>query len=298
MNASFGVELEFSILEPDGKLALMSSPYIVDKYISKELNITTELGSFQIELNPGPWDLSRTGIMSGIKNLKDQVDLLEKVVRKEGFRLSSLTMPVIIDNEVLNSKNFFTKSDRYLATAKYFSSRGSKIHFKDSSNIILKGEQAVALINEIHIHIRLSDAKSNLQLFNILNKQGYNLARNFLSHITINGKELSDECTTMHLFECANGEYDKNNHFRRVSFLPYEISNYSEYLSICEGFNRIPILDGKSFLPIEDTVYFWVRLRGDKDDFRIEYRCIDMTYNWESTIIKFLTLPCISQYYM
>ena len=118
-----------------------------------------------------------------------------------------------------------------------------------------------------------------------------NLAKRFLVQHVVNGKLLAEACTTMELFSQANGEYDRSGTLRRVGFLPFPICNYKEYLDYVARFEVVPVLTPleRSLNPL-GAVYFWVRVRGEPGNLRVEYRPMNMSSDWRSSIETFLSL--------
>jgi hypothetical protein len=282
----FGVELEFFLLEPNGFPALGTAIDLVTIASKRGLTAVPELGSFQIELNPGPWPLTKAGRNAGLAQLRAEVATLGHLAKERGLELSQAGFVSAISREMLEDVAFFTGLDRYLASSRYFRNNFACLALEDGSTLEFPGETAVACINELHVHVQLQDDASTIRLFNKLNESGIALARTFLGTPRIDGKLFAQGQSTMTLFEQANSEYDASGTVKRVGFLDRPIDSYQDYSAIVEGFAPIPTERG--YLSQESTVYFWVRLRGKPGTLRIEYRPPEMSEVWETTILDFL----------
>jgi hypothetical protein len=78
----FGFEVELFIIDNDGFPALNSSSKIISDLQNKFgdiIPITDELGSFQIEINPGPWKLNLLNVNRSIELLNYWINQVKKI---------------------------------------------------------------------------------------------------------------------------------------------------------------------------------------------------------------------------
>lgn len=286
----FGLELEYFIIDENQFPFLCSAERIIQDCHKEKLdiNVTQELSSFQIELNPGPWELSSDGIKKGIEETKKQEELLLSVASEANYFLDYGAMPPRLNEEIINSSLFFSNDIRFRSSADYFKDRLCLLYFEDNTSFLFPGETAVGCLNEIHFNIQLSSDKKTLLLFNYLNKIGNDLIAELNDPVFINGKKVKDGYSPFSLFIKSNGGFNRTGDINRVCFLENEILSYSEYMKIVNSFEKIPILNSsKKYLDLESTVYFWIRLRKNNYGLRLEFRPIDMNLNWEKKVEEF-----------
>lgn len=286
----FGVELEFSLLDAEGSPALGTASHLSDVASAAGLSSVPELGSFQIELNPGPWPLTKAGVEAGLAELRNQVHRLRGLASADGLVLCSSGLLPRISPGLVEDERLFTPSKRFRASRQYFRNSSARLLLSDGSSILFPGESAVACINEVHVHVQLQDDARTIALLNFLNSRGYDLARSFLHPLQVNGLALAPGQSTMTLFEQANGEADSSGTMNRVGFLPEPIESFEDYERVVHRFPAIPC--DRGYLPAESTVYFWVRLRGKPGALRVEYRPPEMSEHWEASVLRFLRLVC------
>ncbi len=199
-------------------------------------------------------------------------------------------MPYTLDNALLTAPDFVTNHSRYHSFAAYFGSHSATLCLDDGTSLYFPGERAIACINAIHVHISMGSRQATEALFCELNGKGLEFARQFQERPVVNGARARGAFPTMSLFEQSNSEASMNGQLNRVGFLPAWIRTYRDYLAAVHAFPPIPTQDGRDTLPREGTVYFWVRLRGKGDAYRLEYRPMDMCVRWEERIRAFLEL--------
>ncbi len=279
-NSKFGIEVEFYIVDQNGYPILNSNELVKDECIEVDssLSIVQELSSFQIEINPGPWQLNSIGLTECISKLKYHYNILKKVVENHGWALCETLMPTNLTQSILNHPSFFSQSPRFKASADYFT-KGKDILLQNSySKLIFSGETIIGCINEIHIHAQLSDDSRTINLFNYLNSNGLELTKPYNQSILVNDHIYKD-INSLTLFELANGEWNNDETVFRVGNLPDELKSSQEYERILESFKKIP-LNTNTDLDLESTVYYWTRLRGKSNDLRVEFRPMEMGVNW------------------
>lgn len=276
----FGIEVEFYIVDKNGYPVLSSNETVRKdcSRINPELKIVNELSSFQIEINPGPWDLDDDGLRKGINELQCHYNILKEVVEIHGWNLCETLMPVNITQEIIDHPDFFSKESRFNASATYFKNRDDIVLQNTSSYLRFPGETIIGCINEIHMHIQLLDDYQTVALYNYLNFNGLELTKQFNEQIKL-GSHLFINENSIKLFEKANGEWNKDKSVFRVGNLPIGLKNHTEYNRILETFEKIP-LSLNTDLDLESTVYFWTRLRGNPDNLRVEFRPMEMGKNW------------------
>lgn len=280
IDSLFGIEIEFYIVDKNGYPVLKSNKIIQRDCLNKDpkLDIVCELASFQIEINPGPWSLSDDGLRECLVVLQYHYEILKKTVENRDWRLCETLMPTNISQEIINHEDYFTKDKRFKASCDYFGSREDVLIETKQCSINFPGESIIGSINEIHIHVQLSNDKQTIALYNYLNIKGFELIKDFVQPIKINGATMV-EMNSMKLFERANGEWNNDETVFRVGNLPFMINNHEDYVQLLKTFKSIPI-DSFSNLDKESTVYFWTRLRGIPGELRIEFRPMEMSENW------------------
>jgi len=285
--SKFGIELEFSLLDEQGYPVLGSTSKVIRDWRIKKLPNppVPEYGSFQIELNPGPWPLTSEGIDLALENLNKDVHHLYECASSLGLVVSPTPFVPYLMLSQLEEPAFLVNDYRTRATTAYFSDRFAVAEFDDGDRIVFPGEIVVACLNEIHIHVQLDNAHQTLELFNAFNQKGMSIIRPFQNPIKLNGKCFKASCTTMQLFEDANGEMSNDGNLCRVGFLPKTIQSAAEYAQAVSSFNPIPCGElVPPYLPLESSVWFWTRLRGSVGNLRVEFRPMDMGHDWQDRV--------------
>ena len=278
--SQFGIEVEFYILDPKDYPALNSNQFIKEKCleIDPKLSIVQELSSFQIEINPGPWPLTESGLKQCLIDLQHHYKILGEVVQKQNLKLCNTLMPANLTQDIIYNSDFFTKNTRYKASSNYFKQRKDIVLQNETSMMRFPGEAIIGCINEVHIHAQMTNDLQTIRLFNYLNTKGLGLTKCYNQEIKINGHRFSN-FDSIELFTLANGEWNSDKTQYRVGNLNGNIANYEDYESILKSFNKIPF-DNQSFLDLESTVYFWTRLRGKPENLRVEFRPMEMGEDW------------------
>ena len=286
---TFGVELEFSLVNEDLTPALNSSYSILHAWqrSGSMAPVCHELASFQIETNPGPWPLDRTGIATALGELQEIVSALREIAGD--YRLTLDCSPFVprISAADLQSPLFFTRKPKFLASARYFEQRSALLEWKNGNTLRLAGDRVIGCINEIHIHVQQPTDAETIDFFNCLNSLGAQTCAPFEQPITVNEAPLSERCTTTRLFEEANGEWNRDHSIRRVGFLASAVQSFAEYAAIIDSFAPIPVpaADGMPLvLDPFSSVYLWVRLRGEPGELRVEFRPMEMSENWKDRV--------------
>jgi len=278
--SKFGIEVEFYIINKDGYPVLNSNNLIKNEClaIDSSLKIVNELSSFQIEINPGPWNFDSIGLKSCLEELLYHYTILNSQVVKRGWQLCESLMPSNISQEIINHSEFFSKGSRFMASSEYFKNRDDIVLINESTRLKFPGETIIGCINEIHIHVQLANNIDTIKLFNYLNTNGVKLTKPFNQKIKIN-EQIFDGIDSLELFKLANGEWNSDKSIFRVGNIPESISIHEDYLSILESFDKIPY-NSESHLDLESTVYFWTRLREENGNLRVEFRPMEMGENW------------------
>ena len=282
-NGMFGVELEFFILTGEFRPAFDSSSAILRAWEQGANGgcVCPEVASFQIEVNPGPWPLNRAGLFTAMEDLGRTIGSLKRVVEDHGLILDPSTFVPHLSSQDLENPSFFTQEPTCVASARYFEHRSAVLAWENGQTLQLHGDRVIGCINEIHIHVQHRTDCETLQFFNFLNQAGNTTCARFQSPITVNGAPLTKACTTMKLFEQANGEWNKDRSLRRVGFLPFSVHSFEEYVAVVDGFT--PVAEPSLLDPFR-AVYFWVRLRGEPGRLRVEFRPMEMSTNWQERV--------------
>jgi hypothetical protein len=284
---TFGIELEFFLLDAAGEPAMNSTMEVIRLWRLRRLpnSPVPELGSFQIELNPGPWPLSPEGIERALAELRRDVTHLNECASDLGYSVCADPLTPRISARHLAHPCLLAPDARSRATSSYFSRSQATVRFANGDIFVFPGETVLACLNEIHIHVQGADDRSTIQLFNEFNLHGPALVRDYQTPIRVNGELLDRACTTMRLFEEADGEPNLTGTLRRVGCLPDPVHSYAAYQHAVETFRPIPCagLD-PPFLNLESSVWFWTRLRGCPGSLRAEFRPMDMGPDWERRV--------------
>src|SRR5262249_37854859 len=169
---SFGIELEFFLLDQDGYPVLGATQRVINRWLllGYDRPPVPELSSFQIELNPGPWPLTPAGLETALTEMERLVQRLDPCARLEGVWLSRAALIPRITERHLCSDNYFTSDSKLSASARYFKKRHATVEFEDGSSFVFPGESVVGCINEIHIHVRQRTDRETLRYYNHLNR--------------------------------------------------------------------------------------------------------------------------------
>jgi hypothetical protein len=288
---TFGIELEFFLLDAGGYPAMNSTSEVIRLWRARNFPNAPvpELGSYQIELNPGPWPLTPSGIDRAIRELQRDAGCLRHCAAELGYAVSAAPIVPRIEKSQLLDPALLTKDPRSRATSRYFSHRQANAVFTNGDQLVFPGETVLACLNEIHIHIQPENDEAAIALFNEFNRSGGELIREYQTPIELNGQFLIPSCTTMKLFEEADGERGASGKLRRVGFLPHPIRSFEEYQRAISSFQKIPCPELEPpFLDLESSVWFWTRLRNRPGALRVEFRPMDMGADWDERV-RFLT---------
>jgi hypothetical protein len=278
----FGVELEFFLLADGGWPALGSTERVLELWRSEGRPpvLVAEYGSFQIELNPGPWPLSESGIAAALAETGELVDALADCAGRRGFRLSADALTPWISEELMAHPSFLAPGPRYRALFEHFARRQATLVFADGGSLVFPADLVTACLNELHLTVQLEDDERTLALFNHLHAVGEEPCRAFPRRYVVNGRAVAEGCTTVGLFAESAGEWDATGTLPRVGFLPFAIGSPEEYRELVGRFPPIVFAGEPAARPSDASVYFWVRLRGEPGDLRVEYRPMDMGADW------------------
>lgn len=280
---SFGIELEFFLLDNDDFPALGATRRVIDRWLlcGYEKPPVPELSSFQIELNPGPWPLTPRGLEASLLECEQLIQRLDECANLEGVRLSSLAFIPKITDQHLRDKNYFSADPKLSASSRYFKNRRAIVEFEDGSTFVFPGESVVGCINEIHIHVRLVSDEKTLDYYNYLNRARDTVCSEFKAPLMLNEKYSRPGCDSVYLFTQANGEMNPAGNLCRIGYLQTAITSMEQYLALAASFTPIVVNDStNATMPIEQAVWFWVRLRGPSGSLRAEYRPTEMGPNW------------------
>jgi hypothetical protein len=284
---SFGIELEFFLLDDDDFPALGATQRVIDRWLLHGYGHppVPELSSFQIELNPGPWPLTLTGLEAALAEMERLVQRLDECACMEGVRLSRAALIPRITERHLYSDKYFTSDPKLSASSRHFRNRCATVEFEDGSSLVFPGESIVGCINEIHIHVRQKTDEETLRYYNYLNRARDALWAQFKTPHMLNGKRLKLACDTTHLFSQANGEMNIASDLCRIGYLPMEIESADQYLRLSASFTPI-VVDNSTgdLMPIERALWFWVRLQGSPGSLRVEYRPTEMGDDWSARV--------------
>lgn len=280
---SFGIELEFFLLDNDNFPALGATQRVIDRWLlhGYEKPPIPELSSFQIELNPGPWPLTLGGLEAALAESEQLIQRLDECAYLEGVRLSRLAFIPKITEHHIRARNYFSSDPKLSASSRHFKDRRATVEFEDGSSLVFPGESVVGSINEIHIHVRHATDEKTLHYYNYLNRARDALWSEFKAPLILNGKYLKPGCDSVHLFSQANGEMNLAGDLCRIGYLPMAITSMEQYLALASSFTSIVVDESTNVtMPIEQAVWFWVRLRGPPGSLRAEYRPTEMGDNW------------------
>jgi hypothetical protein len=128
---SFGIELEFFLLDDDNFPALGATQRVIEQWRLRGYDRppVPELSSFQIELNPGPWPLTPEGLKTALAEAEQLVQRLNECACLEGVRLSSAAFIPNIAERHLHSKDYFTSDVKLSASARHFKNRRATVEF-------------------------------------------------------------------------------------------------------------------------------------------------------------------------
>jgi methyltransferase family protein len=284
---TFGIELEFFLLDSDGYPAFGSTDRVIRLWLARGWPNppVPELGSFQIELNPGPWPLSAAGIETALAELGRSVGHLEACAADLGLTVCTTPIVPLVSRAHLGDPALLTHNARSRATSSYFVGRAAVAAFADGDELVFPGETILACLNEIHIHVQLENDETTIKLFNSFNRYGEQIVQPFQYPIALNGKYLAAGCTTMDLFAQADGESSRDGTLRRVGFLDRPVRSLDDYDAALAGFDPIPCPElDPPFLPLDRSVWFWTRLRGETGALRVEFRPMDMGHDWRERV--------------
>jgi len=284
---SFGIELEFFLLGEDEFPALGATQRVIDRWLLQGYDRppVPELSSFQIELNPGPWPLTPTGLETALGELERLVQRLDQCARKEGVQLSTAALIPRISESHLCSDQYFTSDPKLSASSRHFRNSSATVEFEDGSSLVFPGESVVGCINEIHIHVRHRTDNETLRYYNHLNRKRDALCAQFAAPLMLNGRMLKASCSTTHLFSQANGEMNIAGDLCRIGYLPMEIASLDQYRRLAASFTPIVVDEHTGeLMPIERALWFWVRLQGSSGSLRVEYRPMEMGDDWSARV--------------
>lgn len=284
---SFGIELEFFLLDSDNFPALGATQRVIDRWFLRgyEKPPVPELSSFQIELNPGPWPLTPRGLEAALHECEQLVQRLDECACLEGAKLSSLAFIPKITDQHIRDKNYFSADPKLSASSRHFKNRRAIVEFEDGSTFVFPGESVVGCINEIHIHVRHASDEKTLGYYNYLSRARDAVWAEFKAPLVLNGKCLRPGCDTIYLFSQANGEMNPVGNLCRIGYLPTHIASMEHYLALAASFKPIVVDDStNATMPLEQAVWFWVRLRGPSGSLRVEYRPTEMGSNWSMRV--------------
>jgi hypothetical protein len=275
------------LLDREGYPAMGSTAAVIRRWHENELPNppVPELGSFQIEINPGPWPLTPDGIERGLAELSRDVFRLCECAAD--FGLSVCYAPIVprIRPAQLRDPALLASDARSRATSTYFSHRRAVARFEDGEQFVFPGETVLACLNEIHIHVQVPGDTGNVRLFNAFNRHGTDIVRPYQSPLELNGKRLSPDCTTIQLFVESDGEHSLDGKLRRVGFLPWSIDSVEDYEKALSTFRPIPCPElDPPHLILESSVWLWTRLRSTVGDLRVEFRPMDMGEDWPERV--------------
>jgi hypothetical protein len=281
---SFGIELEFFLLDEDDFPVLGATQRVIDRWLLRGYDHppVPELSSFQIELNPGPWPLTPPGLEMAISEMERLVGRLDECAFSEGVRLSRAAFIPRITGRHLHSHEYFTSDPKLSASSRHFKNHRAVVKFEDGSSLVFPGESVVGCINEIHIHVRHDTDEQTLRYYNYLNRARDALWAEFKAPLVLNGKRLEAACDTVQLFTQANGEMNIAGDLCRIGYLPMDLESIDQYLQLARSFKPIMVdASTAEMMPIERALWFWVRLQGALGSLRVEYRPTEMGDDWQ-----------------
>jgi hypothetical protein len=277
---NFGIEIEFSIVNENNNLIPKSAPAICNKI--KEYPLSTEYGSFQIEINPPPMNLTKHSYKKLYDLIQETRRKIEEKDTEKNIQLIPIGIPFYVNSIDFNSKNIITPSPRYLISTNYFhkvNKTGSYLYFSDSENINLPGNSGLSIINELHVHLQALNKRDLISLFNysqMITSPFVSLGAN--SGI-VNNKELIYKDFQISIFEQAEGLYDGPPNIPRTGLYPGYINTIDDFFNAILDFKPLYYpkdgLDSTAFELIIGKYFGWTRIRVGYDPsphLRIEFR--------------------------
>ena len=279
-NRRFGIEIEFSLTDNNNLLVPQSSPYICNKL--KDYPIIPEYGSYQIEINPPPLNVSSNSYKKLYDTIQNSRKKIEEITNEKNIQLIPIGIPFYIDSIDFHSKNIITPTERYLISTTYFhqvNKLGASLSFKNGEEINLPGNSGLSIINELHIHLQALNKTDLVMLFNysqMITSPFVALAAN--SGI-VNGKSLMYKDFQISIFEQAEGLYDGPANIPRTGLFPGYINILDDFFNNVLEFRPLYYpkdgLDSTAFELIIGKYFGWTRIRVGFDPsphLRIEFR--------------------------
>jgi len=276
----FGIEIEYSVVDKKEQLQLHSSEYLQKKL--EQYPIVSELGSYQIEINPGPREFSQAALQALSNDIKNYVHVLNQSSSENNMHLAPIGLPFYLDSTFFQTQQVFTQKLRYNVSKNYFGSwnaKGTIVPYQQKGSVLLPGDSGVTVINELHVQLQALDLSDLIKLFNysqMLSPVCIALGAN--SGIT-NGQPLVHREQQITIFEETEGICDGIQNIPRVGLFPGYINHIDEYMDVALSFRPLYFPDEnnqwKSFDLQLGSYYAWTRIRHDRvpvPHFRIEFR--------------------------
>ena len=277
---NFGIEIEFSLVDTNNILVPKSAQAICNAL--KEYPISTEYGSFQIEINPLPMTVTKQSYKKLYDLTQETRKKIEAIANEKKIQLIPIGIPFSVDTIDFHSKNIVTPSPRYLISTKYFhrvNKTGSYLYFSDGKNTNLPGNSGLSIINELHVHLQALNRTDLISLFNysqMITSPFVSLGAN--SGI-VNSKELIYRDFQISIFEQAEGIYDGPPNIPRTGLYPGYINTIDDFFNAILDFKPLYYpddgLNSTAFELIIGKYFGWTRIRFGKNPsshLRIEFR--------------------------
>lgn len=275
----FGVELEFSIVDPSFMPMLGTAEAVWRQ--RGGFAVEQELGSFQIETNPPPEVLAPGAFHRLHQTLAATVAAMEESCAGLGGGLLPIGLAPCLPPALFNAPGFFTQTDRYRASAA-FSRRHrqeARIQFERRPSMILPIGSAVALINELHVHVEALSAEEIGLLFEAAQDITPLLTALGANSGWFDGERLQYVDHQVRLFaECEARPKDPRG-AERVGFYPRPFEGLADYFDWTAAFPLWVEVDESQprsiHQAIEKGYYGWVRLRLEdtpQPSLRVELR--------------------------
>jgi len=276
----FGIEIEYSVVDKQEHLQLHSAEHLKKKL--EQYPIVSELGSYQIEINPGPREFSVYSLHALSHEIHTYVDKLNQSCAEMNLHLAPIGLPLYLNSNFFQKQNVFTQKLRYNVSANYFGNwnvKGTLVPYQNPGSVLLPGDSGVTVINELHVQLQTFDETDLIKLFNysqMLTPVCVALGAN--SGIT-NAQPLVHREQQIRIFEETEGICDGKKGIPRVGLFPGYIQKIDDYMDIALSFRPLYMPDEnnkwKSFDLQLGSYYAWTRIRHDRvplPHFRIEFR--------------------------
>ena len=275
-----GVEIEFSIINSENILQPNNAELM--STLAAQYPIVPELGSYQIEINPAPFEINTETFHSLYATVMAARKKLDEIANNLHVEILPIGLPFYLETDFFKRSDIFTDKKRYRVSAEYFGGKnplGTKVMYQDGGSFVLPGDSGVTVINELHVQVQAVDVSDVIQLFNysqMISAPFVALGAN--SGIT-NGKPLQYIEQQIDIFEKSEGVFDGVSGVSRVGFFPGYIKCLDDFIDVALSFKPLYFPEDESGYTALDlmlgTYYSWTRIRHGltpTPHMRIEFR--------------------------